>query len=214
MEQWDLHLWQFVTDVWALWLSWLGALLLVEPLLEHWAPRLFDRLRTWPAWQSSRRHTATRWVGVILLFVACYQAWETQYDAALEAHVLVSPRELSEAQKARLAASLSLPVGKSFGVEINAVPGCDDCEQFAEDLRGLLNNTPGWRAGGGVINFAQDAGATPWPHGLGIHVSPDEDGKDPLLVLQTAFTDAGIPLPKVVETDAAPQSVTILVGRQ
>jgi hypothetical protein len=90
------------------------------------------------------------------------------------------------------------------------MPSCDECEQFAEEIRIFLNSIPGWHAGGGPLIFAQTPGQM---HGL-LMVSKEEDQtvKIPVQKLRKAFDDGGAPLTYINE-ETQPGTFVILVAR-
>ena len=56
------------------------------------------RVGTWISkalkWQTERRHAVTRWMAVLLLFAACFQAWEEQHSAAEACRTIMAAQRL------------------------------------------------------------------------------------------------------------------------
>jgi hypothetical protein len=96
-------------------------------------------------------------VGIILgaVFVAGFLAWRDEHAARQSASRNPSIRHLREDQKDRIRVGLSLPLSETYNFQINSMPNCDECEQFAEEMREFFNTIPGWHAEGGPLIFVQ-----------------------------------------------------------
>ena len=91
-------------------------------------------------------------VVLILLFAAFVAPWtifihESWPDKSVNRH-------LENLQKERLRANLKFGSGEHYEFQINSVPSCDECEQFAEELRDFFRSIPGVQTGGGALIFA------------------------------------------------------------
>jgi hypothetical protein len=67
-----------------------------------------------------------------------------------------SIRHLLPDQRQKIRDGLKLGSNERFAFQINSVQNCDECEQFAEELRDFFNSIPGWEAGGGSLFFLQE----------------------------------------------------------
>jgi hypothetical protein len=63
-------------------------------------------------------------------------------------------RHLDSSQKERLRANLKLAWDERYDFQINSAPSCDECEQFAEELRDFFGSIPGIQTGGGPLIFS------------------------------------------------------------
>jgi hypothetical protein len=186
-----------------------GSLLGLEEYAERYWKWAAERLKKIP----ETRRTQAKIVGILVAtLLSGYLAWEDEHKARLEAetHVQASPpvgRHLSGDQKTRLRSALRLEEGEKKALQINSAPSCDECEQFAEELRDFFNTVPGWEGGGGPIIFAG-----PRLRGFKIVCREDEKSLPIIKKVEGAFTDAGFPLEQSSE-DVQSQTFVILVGR-
>jgi hypothetical protein len=72
------------------WIFWIGIFLMIEPYAEGIAPRTWGVVRTFLARHPEGRKRIFRIAGLIALFFACFQAWNSQYEARLNAETLRS----------------------------------------------------------------------------------------------------------------------------
>ena len=56
-------------------------------------------------------------------------------------------RHLSPDQRARMRLALRVKPTKTYYFDINSLPDCDECEQFAEEIRAFINSVPGLESG-------------------------------------------------------------------
>lgn len=207
-------LWVFLSAVIQGWLTWIGFALMIEPLAESWVPTSWERIKSWHRWDTERRHSVTRAVGVVLVFVACFQAWDEQYSAA---HVAPpGGRHLTDEQRSRIRAALKLEASEKYQdvgkYQINSVQECEECAIYAEEIRETINSVPGWRFGGGALLFPADG--RPPLVGLTIITRPEESAAPPALKIEKAFADAAIDLPSTLAEDMENGGVIVIVGRR
>ncbi len=100
-----------------------------------------------------------------------------------------TPRHLSNDQKARMAAELRLAPNENYSVEINCIPNCDECADYADQLRGFIGRVPGWKAGSNT-----SASHFSFRYGLKIITRADEKNLPAPQKLTKAFEVAGIAL--------------------
>jgi hypothetical protein len=81
-------------------------------------------------------------LGVIALAAAVGVAWIIQPKGT-------PARHLTAEQQTRLAEVLRLGPGENYSIEFNSPPNCDECEEFAQELRDFVGGLPGWKAAGG-----------------------------------------------------------------
>lgn len=132
-----------------------------------------------------------------LLSIGVWKAVEWLYAeriAVLEARIQglehgpgsPSARHLKPEQKAKLTRLLKLGPTEHFNLQINSIPNCEECEDYAEELREFFGSLPGgWTAGGGVTIFPV---ATSLREGTHITLDADhgELGRQLLLALEDA----------------------------
>lgn len=116
-------------------------------------------------------------------------------------------RHLLPDQKQRIRVGLALGPDESFGFQINSMPSCDECEQFAEEIRDFFNTIPGWQAGGGPLIFPQDR-----PRRNLLLVARDQDHLAIVDKIYNAFADGGVRLVRSNE-ELQPGTFVILVAR-
>lgn len=118
-------------------------------------------------------------------------------------------RHLTYDQKARLSRDLRLQIDEHYPFQINSAISCDECEQFAQELRDFFNSIPGWNAGGSALFFPQPKAR------YGIQLVTNVDGKNspPVMKIRKAFADAGMALDDEVEP-LQPHTFVLIVGRQ
>jgi hypothetical protein len=122
------------------------------------------------------------------------------YEAKLEI------RHLRSEGKDRMRRALALGPNEIYELQVNSAPGCDECEQFAEEIRIFLNTIPGWKAGGGPLIFPQ-------PPRRGLWLVAADLTSRPVELLFKAFEGGGVPLTRETE-GAVPNIPVILVARQ
>jgi hypothetical protein len=144
------HFPTFLGAVISSWLFWIGACLTIEPFAEVLAPpKILASMKRLLGERRDGRRTWLRWLGLAVLLVAVFQAWDVEYSARLNVDLLGGQRHLTEEQKTRLAAALKLPDNQTAYVDVNSATSCADCEEYAQELRDFIGSIPGWRADGG-----------------------------------------------------------------
>lgn len=116
-------------------------------------------------------------------------------------------RHLNDGQKVRLRRDLELGSDEQFFFQINSMPSCDECEQFAEELREFFNSIPGWKTLGGPLIFP-----APPRRGLWFIVNDADQHLKPVEKIFKAFEDAGISL-KRSSDGTSTGTFVILVAR-
>jgi hypothetical protein len=115
-------------------------------------------------------------------------------------------RHLENAQKERLKANLKLALGERYEFQVNSVPSCDECEQFAEELRDFLGSIPGVQTGGGPLIFAGRS-----PRGISFITNGNRSvggGK-----VFSALQDAGVGPKPETESQMKDGDFVVLIGR-
>jgi hypothetical protein len=117
-------------------------------------------------------------------------------------------RHLEAAQKERMRASLKLKPDERYEFQIDTSPSCDECEQFAEELRTFFSSIPGLQASGGPLIFAAN-------YSRGVQfVTNGKSGASPGgSKLLAALQDAGIIVTQRPEPPMKDGDFTILIGR-
>ncbi|SRR5260370_26318971 len=85
--------------------------------------------------------------------------------------------------------ALKLSSDENYAIQFNSAPNCDECEDYAQELRDFVSGLPGWKANGDVITFAGNANKT------GLRLSVNSAAPAQLATkLVAAFEAASIPL--------------------
>ena len=150
------HIWEFLVAVVANWRTVIAGVIFFlfsfpnAVLSEQLKLALEQRVSS-----ELRRKIAVA-IATIYVLVACFLAWDDEHVARLSAEATGQDngRHLTADQKARLAESLKLSPQENYWIEFNSVANCDECEDYAEELRGFVSSVPGWKATGDVITFA------------------------------------------------------------
>jgi hypothetical protein len=124
-----------------------------------------------------------------------------------------SSRHLTPQQGMRLATKLRIghEEHEQFHIEFNSVQNCDECEDYAQELRDFFNTMQGWQAGGDVITFASEP---KFRQGLHLVVG-DEYAAALTDRILSAFDAADIPLlPSDPEKLYGGLNAIVVVGKQ
>jgi len=118
-------------------------------------------------------------------------------------------RNLTPDQRRRMDPILRLGPNENYDFQVNSAAGCDECEQFAENIRDFLNSIPGWKTEGGPLMFLQVTRR----RGLSMLIRSSEKQVPPVERLRKAFDSAGLRLNEEVVDDMPPGRFVIIVGR-
>lgn len=66
-------------------------------------------------------------------------------------------RHLRNEDRIQLITTLRSSNDVNQSVEINSASNCDECEEYAQELREAIGSIPGWRASGGTTIFGSAA---------------------------------------------------------
>lgn len=104
---------------------------------------------------------------------------------------LPAARHLTANQKTKMEPVLVLARAEKHAIQIFSSPNCDECEDYAQELRDFFNAIPGWEATGSTTVFAG-----PKIPKFEIYLIANEDNlSEPLLQrITAAFSAASIPL--------------------
>ena len=106
---------------------------MIEPYLEGGWPRTYQALKEHFAKHPNRRQTIFRRVGAIVLLIACYQAWNAEYEARL----IETP--ISGTQRNELVAAFDAMKPKPPIIAM-AITNADQwSEQYAKAIRTVLH---------------------------------------------------------------------------
>jgi hypothetical protein len=185
----------FGSYLWALagYARWLlaGGPYLIDTLLK----RLSPEKAAWLDKRLSPQRRRRAEVGIFLaaIFFAGFLAWRDERVTRLsgERRTANTARHLTDDQKVRMAEQMRLSPDENYVVEFNSVPNCDECEDYAQELREFVGTLPGWKAGGDVITFAGSANRT----GLRLFANSKSSPKMVQKIV-SAFVSASIPLPE------------------
>jgi hypothetical protein len=201
---------QYLRSIWPYWpaiVSAGGFWGLEAALHAYWprAKRLLDKIPP-----STRRA-----INVGLLFLAVFysgfSAWSDEHEARIRAEHVSQPtpiRCLTQEQRERMKSILLSAPTETHFLMVASMPNCDECAQFADDIRTFFNSVPGWKADEPPIIFSE-----PPPHKRGIYLLMSDDEKIPAGKISMSFEAAGMSI--TAETDKGFQrgTLTILIGR-
>jgi hypothetical protein len=161
-------------------------------------------------WQVFR---TTMFASAALTLILSGAFWSLFYIFELKRELKISEsrqeiRHLTSDQKQRLQQGLQLSPNENYTFQLNSMPSCDECEQFAEELRTFFNTIPGWKAGGGPLIFAQQRPR----RGLWLVSRDEEKHSVPVEKISKAFDGAGVALIHSSE-EVQPATFVILVAR-
>ncbi|MGO9459835.1 MAG: hypothetical protein ACLPWS_21905 [Rhodomicrobium sp.] len=155
---------KFIQSLIGNWIFWFGALLTAEQVIENLWPgykRWLDKHEVIKVYRAK----ALRWGAAFLVFLACFQAYQEQYNEAQKAilerdKVLgerdearptlagkMAPGHLNSEEHAKLLDALSATGGEQFHVTINSELGCGECEDYAIQLRKVAREAK-WKVAG------------------------------------------------------------------
>jgi hypothetical protein len=121
------------------------------------------------------------------------------------------PAPPANADAAKMIAALRLPNNEHYSCQINTVASCDECEQFAEQLRRIINEVPGWSATGGPLIFASNYST----HGMRIMTNTKGRNSKPVRLMANAFAEVGYPLEPRIENDFSNDlPFVVIIGRR
>lgn len=184
---------------------------LIQRLRLQWPPSLTD----FPIHSPWAVFRGIMYSGVAIALIFSLVLGETFYIFDLRTRLQNAPpmqngRHLTEDQKARIREALRLSPNENYYVDFNSVPACDECEDFAEELREFVAAIPGWKTGGGPIFFWDNG---PWLVGLELACREDEKDSPAPTKLRKAFDSASLPLASRY-FNMAKGTTIILIGRQ
>jgi hypothetical protein len=201
----------YIVTFWPKWIAVVSAFALfgIEPIVKAywpWGSRQLDRL------SPDSRRRIEMCILVLAVFYAGFSSWSEEHQERVKAEAAsaaVGAWQLTADQRAKLSSGLRLPGGENYSIEINSVPSCETCEDFAQELRELISNIPGWKARGSTLVFS-----IPFRRGLKIVTRANERNLTFVVRLVTAFESAGLPLPSEEEENLVPGTAIIIVGRR
>jgi hypothetical protein len=100
-------------------------------------------------------------------------------------------RHLTANQKDRIRNEMTVGLNEKYELQVNSLPSCDECDQFADEIRTFINTIPGWTAGGGPLMWP---GPEELHRGLWLLADDQDQRKSPALKVNNAFADAGLRL--------------------
>ncbi len=197
------RIWDFFCAVITYWTAWVtGVVFVIEQAAEFFFPKRFAQFdKRFP---KEKRRKFLLWFCAFGFVVASFQAFDDvsyrlrqtqQFNPAGE------ERHLTDDQKTRIREALRLSPDENYHVDFNSLPNCDECEDFAEELREFVATIPGWKIGGGPAMFWDNG-----PRLIGLELACRQDEKDfpAQTKLKKAFDSAGsrwflvtITIPKV-----------------
>ncbi len=98
---------------------------------------------------------------------------------------------------------------RPYKIEINSVPNCEECEDYAQELRELVGQIPGWKSGGSVLTFGG------YPYRMGLKLFRNK--KSSVQVTQklaAAFASASIPMTEDPPEEYQEPDAIIVVARR
>jgi hypothetical protein len=190
-----------------------GVMISIEPVTRF----LWRGYDEWAAkWLPAQRRRKLARIGALIAFaMANYLAFHEVREELRTAkqHLIVAPasaRHLNSEERVRFATALRAAGGTGQTVEINSASNCDECEEYAEELRETISSVNGWNASGGTTIFGSAA-----IRGIRFHVRSLDNRAKTALKLASAFDAANIKF-SWIEDMTLPQGYEyiILVARQ
>jgi hypothetical protein len=189
-----------------------GALLGVDQLIRtHW-PWGAARLERIPTLLRRRIEFGLL---VAAIFYAGFSAWSDEHEARVKAEqgaiYRSTDRHLTSEERVRLVTGLRAAGGIDQGIEINSASNCDECEEYAQELRDAINSVSGWKATGGTTIFGSAA-----IRGVRFNVGSLESRAEPIVKLAKAFEGAKLAFEWIENKDNMPQGYEyyVFVARQ
>jgi hypothetical protein len=146
---------------WALGTYWWtlvpSGVLMIVPILEsHLLEDKQAIIDAW--WPKKNRARHIRWVSAAAVLVAAFLAFDdvNTRNRALQRQLAFVPtpaRHLKNEERVQLITSLRASGGANQSVEINSASNCDECEEYAQELREVIGSVPGWKVTGGTTIF-------------------------------------------------------------
>jgi hypothetical protein len=142
-------------------------------------------------WLSAARRKKLSRIGALVAFViANYLAFHGVNEElrAAKQQLRVVPtraRHLNNEERVRLITRLRSAGGSDQSVEINST--CDECEEYAQELRDAISAVDGWKATGGSTIFASAA-----LRGIRFNVRSLDERAPAVLKLGAAFDAANL----------------------
>jgi hypothetical protein len=118
-------------------------------------------------------------------------------------------RHLKNDQKDRIRRGMALGPDENYYVQVNSLGGCDECALFSDEIRAFINTLPGWKAGGGPLQWPM---AESQHYGLWLLGMDKDRHAPPMEKIAKAFADGGLPL-QYSEGLAIPGLFVILIAR-
>jgi hypothetical protein len=148
--------------------------------------------------------TRELWVAIVIVLVAIIAPASIGIYAAVapsQISNLAPPnvRQLTGEERVRLVTSLRGAGGTDQSVEINSASNCDECEEYAHELRDAINSVSGWKATGGTTIFGSAA-----IRGIRFDVRSLDKRPQAIIKLGAAFEAAKIPF-EWIETEQLAQ---------
>ena len=117
------------------WLFWIGIGLMIEPYLEGGWPTTYKALKAHFAKYPKRRQTNFRKAGAIALLIACYQAWNVEYQS----RIIELP--INDAQRDKLIAAFDVMNPKPLFIAMATTNADQWSERYAYALRTVLHTS-------------------------------------------------------------------------
>jgi hypothetical protein len=144
----------------------------------------------------------------LAMFVAGFLAWKDEHlgRIAAEGSPSRAGRHLTSGQQERLKTRLRADGDQKYSIQINSVPNCDECEDYAQEFRDVFNELNGWKADGGVLSFS----GYPYRYGLGFSVNSTYP-KGLNSIITSAFDAAGIAIRSEDAADYGRETAAVIV---
>jgi hypothetical protein len=148
------------------------------------------------------------WLGSYVVVVALL--FQKPVSAPYENTSPVSQaRHLSTEQRAALVADLRAQGPGQHRFEFISASGCDECEEYAEELREAFSSVPGWTAGGGMGIFGSAA-----IRGIKLLVRSTEDKPDIAKKIGSALAAAKIIFEWSEDRNVPADGANVLIARR
>jgi hypothetical protein len=179
-----------VLSYWTVWVT--GFVLVSEQATEFFFPKLFGRIDE--RFPKEKRRAFLLWVCAFGFVWASFEAFDDVNQRLRQAQQIgpvAHERHLTDDRQGRMLPLLKLDSGENYYFEINSIPSCDECEDYAEEMRIFISSIPGWKADGGPTPFWDSVNRN---EGLLIFTRKEDKDLSSVKKLENAFDSAGIPL--------------------
>jgi len=154
--------------------------------------------------------SAELWLVIGMILIAIVVPLIIQmYSAKTVSPDISQARHLGIEERAALLADLRSQGADRYRFEVISASGCDECEEYAEELREAFSSVPGWSAEGGMAIFGSAAVR-------GIKLLVRSTGERPTIAkkIGSALTAAKVKFEWSQDGNVSPEGANLLIARK